>query len=124
MPNSTLTRWSASLLLLLGSCANLSYDLDGRSYPISAAPAPAGSSTESFEIKGKSILWVHGLAGERRADVGQELDALQPGQGGIANLRVTQSASFHDWLITHLSLSLIRMKTVRISGELVRNSGN
>jgi hypothetical protein len=42
------------------------------------------------------------------------------GSDGVASLRVRQGAGFHDWLLTHLTLTLVRMKTVVVEGEVVR----
>lgn len=107
------------LLVLCSACGSLKYDLSDLDFPLRAGPAPAGSTTRPFALKSKSILWVHGLAGHRQPEVAEQIRALEPGPGGIANLRVTQGASFHDWLLTHLSLTLVRMKTVRIEGVVV-----
>lgn len=115
-----LRRLLASIVLLaLGACGGIHYDLSQVDFPLYAGPAPDGAAGESFSIKTKSVLWVHGIAGESQPDVVQKLRDLEPGPGGIANLRITQSASFHDWLLTHLSLTLVRMKTVRIEGQIV-----
>ncbi len=110
------------LLALCSACGSLKYDLSDLDFPLRAGPAPAGSTTRPFALETKSILWIHGLAGHRQPDVAQQLRVLEPGPGGIANLRVTQGASFHDWLLTHLSLTLVRMKTVRIEGEVVEGA--
>lgn len=110
---------AAALLVLCSACGSLKYDLSGLDFPLRAGPAPAGTETRPFALESKSILWVHGLAGHQQPDVAAKLRELNPGPGGIANLRVSQGASFHDWLLTHLSLTLLRMKTVRIEGDLV-----
>ena len=109
----------ALLLLLCSACGSLKYDLSSLDFPLRAGPAPAGAVTRPFALKAKSVLWVHGLAGHQQPDVAAQIQGLDPGPGGVANLRVTQSASFHDWLLTHLSLTILRRKTVRIEGDLV-----
>jgi len=35
----------------------------------------------------------------------------------VANFRVQVAASLHDWVITHLTLGIVRLKTVTIRGE-------
>lgn len=113
----------ASLLLLplLAACSSLRYDLGSVPFPVSAQPAADGAATERFEVTGKSVLWVHGLLGDGQPDVAALLqDACGP-CAGVANFRAAASASFHDWLLTHLTLGFVRMKTVTVSGErLVR----
>ena len=111
--------WISFALLALNACSNLQYDLSEVDVPLYAGPAPGNVKGSSFSLHSKSVLWVHGIAGESQPDVVQMLRDLQPGPGGIANLRITHSGSFHDWLLTHLTLTLVRMKTVRIEGELV-----
>ena len=54
-------------------------------------------------------------------DVAALVREASEGHSQITGFRVVQSASFHDWLITHLSMTLVRMKTVEIEGQLVRN---
>jgi len=35
----------------------------------------------------------------------------------VANFRVEVAATGHDWLLTHLTLGLVRIKTVSIRGD-------
>ena len=109
--------------LLLSACVSLEYDLGSVPVPISAKPAGADAAqVQAFEIEAKNILWVDGLAGRSQPDVAALLTEQAAGWDRIADLRVTQGATFHDWLIAHLSLTLVRMKTVVIEGQLVRDS--
>ena len=118
--NRTTSTASAALALLLASCSSLEYDLSRLDFPVSATPAPAGAVTEPFAIECKTALWVHGLLGESVPDVCALLQDLDPGPKGIANFRVSVGGGFHDWLLTHLSATLVRLKSVEIRGELVR----
>ena len=106
------------LAVALGGCASLDYDLSAVPVPVSAKPAPDGDG-EPFRLEGKSVLWLHGLAGHSQPDVAALVAAASAGHGAITDFRVRQSASFHDWLITHLTLTLVRMKTVVVEGRLV-----
>lgn len=108
---------SLTLLLLLNACSSLEYDLAGLPFPVSAQPAADRVATEPFVLEDKSILWVHGLFGESNPDVAELLAEAGAGRHGIANFRVTRSGGFHDWLVVHLSLTLVRMKSVTIQGE-------
>jgi hypothetical protein len=116
------------LLLLLTllpapGCASLEYDLSGLTLPVSARPAEAGAAhVEPFTITEKNVLWLHGLFGRDPPDVAALLSERAAGFDRIADLRVSQGPGFHDWLVTHLTLSLVRMKTVTIEGQLVRDS--
>lgn len=105
---------------LFASCSSLEYDLSSLEFPVAATPAPAGANTEPFVIERKMVLWVHGLFGETAPDVTALLEELRPGPKGIANFRVSVGGDFHDWLLTHLSATLLRFKSVEIRGELVR----
>ena len=108
-----------SALSLLASCSSLSYDLASVPFPVSASPAPAPATTEPFVATGKAVLWVHGLFGQSQPDVAALVrEACGPCEG-VAAFRVASAASFHDWLLTHLSLGFVRMKTVTISGQKV-----
>ena len=104
---------------LLAACSSLDYDLATVPFPVSASPAEAPG--EPFEVTGKSILWVHGLFGASQADVAALVREKCEPCGGVANFRASASASFHDWLVTHLTLGLIRMKTVTVTGERLRS---
>lgn len=72
-------------------------------------------AVEPFTIEAHNVLWVHGLFGHAPPDVA----ALVADR--IAGFRVRQDSGFHDWLITHLSLTLVRRRTVVIEGQLVRD---
>lgn len=108
----------AVLLPLAASCGTLTYDLSDVPFPVSARPVPDRES-EEFELTGKSVLWVHGLAGKDQPDVGAMLREHCSGSYGVSDFRVTVGASFHDWLLTHLSLGFVRMKTVRVTGRKI-----
>lgn len=105
------------LALTSAACSSLRYDLGAVPFPVSAQPAPAGAATEPFEVTGKSVLWVHGLFGEDQADVPGLLQGACGGCAGVANFRASAGAGFHDWLLTHLTLGLVRIKTVTVSGD-------
>ena len=55
-------------------------------------------------------------------DVAGLVTEAAEGYDRIADFRIRQSGSFHDWLLTHLSATLVRMKTVVITGQLVRDA--
>lgn len=111
----------ALMFLLFGACSTVRFDLGGLPFPVSASPAPAGAAAgEPFELVSKQILWVHGLFGERQPDVAAMLLAHCSGTAGVADFRVTASASIWDWLGTHLSLGFVRLKTVTIRGRTLR----
>lgn len=105
--------------LLLAGCSSLSYDLSPLPFEVSAKPAPAGTSGEAFSISGKSVLWVHGLCGKDQPDVAAWLQEQCRDGEQVADFRVSVGASFHDWLLTHLSLGFVRLKTVTVSGVRV-----
>jgi hypothetical protein len=109
---------SFAFVLPLASCGTLTYDLSDVPFPVSARPMPERDS-EPFELTGKSVLYVHGLAGKDQPDVGKMLLERCAGTPGVTDFRVTVGASFHDWLLTHLSLGLVRMKTVRVTGRRI-----
>lgn len=113
----------AVLLLALASaaCQTLDYDLASVPIPVSAKPAEPGSEVVPFELKGKNVLWVHGLFGKSQPEVAALVAERSRGFDRIAGFRVRQAGGFHDWLLTHLSLTLVRMKTVVIEGQLVRD---
>ena len=109
------------LLAVTAGCGTVTYDLSDVPFPLSARPADAGTAVESFEIEGKSVLWVHGLFGQSQPDVAALLREECGDCAGVANFRVEVGGSFHDWLLTHLTATLVRLKTVRIRGDkLVR----
>ncbi len=108
--------------LLLGSCMSLEYDLDAVPIPVSAQSAPAtANEVTPFQLKAKHILWVHGALGRSVPNVTEMIESVIDGHDRIAGLRITQSGGFHEWLATHLSLTTVRMKTVVIEGQLVRD---
>ena len=103
------------------SCVSLDYDLSEVPVPISAQPATAADGeVEPFTIEAKQYLWAHGLFGRTTPDVAALVRERAEGARAIANFRVKQTSNVHQWLLTHLSLSLVRMRTVVIEGELVR----
>ena len=104
-------------LLLSAGCMPLRYDLASVPFPVSASPAPMDAKTELFESSRKSVLWVHGLLGESSTDVAELVRIGAEPCVGVANFRVTMSASFHDWLLTHLTLGFVRIKTVTVTGQ-------
>jgi len=108
------------LVTCLGGCMALEYDLSTVGVPVSARPAPAGAAAEPFEASDKDVLWVHGLFGRSQPDVAALLGEAAAGASGVTDFRVSHGPSFHDWLITHLTLTLVRMKTVTVSGRLLR----
>ncbi len=107
----------AGLLLPLTACLNLEYDLSPISVPISAKPADSGVVTEPFTLTAKNILWAHGLFGQSSPDVAALLRTEAQGSSGIVGFRVEQRSGFHEWLVAHLTLTLVRMRTVVIEGE-------
>ncbi len=116
--SSTRSLVAVCALILLTSCSSFEYDL--ASVPFEVSAKPAASSSGSFRIEKKSILWAHGLFGESNPDVAALVSAAGKDHQRIAGFRVRVSAGFHDWLITHLTLTLMRMKTVVIEGQLVK----
>jgi hypothetical protein len=105
------------LLLLTAACSSLRYDLAPVPFPVSASPAARGATIEPFVTTGKSVLWVHGLFGDSQADVAAMVQEACGPCAGVANFRAGAATSFHDWLVTHLTLGLVRMKTVTVSGD-------
>jgi hypothetical protein len=112
-------------LLTLVGCSSLRYELAELPFPVSASPLakpPAGATT--FELKQKHILWGYGLFGESQPDVQGAMLAECLPCAGVADFRVTSGANFWDWLGTHLSLGLVRLKTVKVTGlRLPANRG-
>lgn len=106
-----------ALALATAACSSLRYDLADVPFPVSAQPAPAGAPAEPFTVTGKSVLWAHGLFGEDQPDVGALLQEACGPCAGVANFRASAGAGFHDWLLTHLTLGLVRIKTVTVSGD-------
>lgn len=114
---------TALAVLLLASpalaCVSLDYDLSSVPIPISAKPAEPGVGGEPFRIEARNVLWLDGLFGRETPDVAALIRARAAGYERIADFRVSQETNIHQWLLTHLSLSLVRMKTVVIRGQLV-----
>jgi hypothetical protein len=121
-PSSTPRRlWLTILILpvLMTGCYSLEYDLSSIAIPISAKPDPTKGGTRSeFRIETKAIHWVHGLFGTSNPDVVALVQDISKGYDSISDFRVSVGGGFHDWLITHLSGTLVRMKTVVIEGEM------
>jgi hypothetical protein len=110
------------LSLLSGACVTVEYDLSSVPLPISAKPAEPGSAEAvPFRIEARNVLWLDGLFGRRTPDVAALVAEAARGHDRITDFRVSQETNFHQWLLTHLTLSLVRMKTVVIRGELVRD---
>jgi hypothetical protein len=119
-PTSHLT--AAALALGLAACTTLDYDLSTVPVPVSAKPEPSETAEITpFHLEEKHVMWVHGLAGTRQPDVAALLTEVARGHDRIADLRVRVGAGGHDWFLTHLSLTLVRMKTVTLEGQLVRD---
>ena len=113
----------AVVLAVLGaSCVSLDYDLAPVPIPVSAKPAePGQGEVEPFRIEVHNVLWADGLFGRSTPDVAALVAERARGYDRIADFKVGQETNVHEWLLTHLSLSLWRMKTVVIEGELVRD---
>lgn len=111
-----------ALVLLATACSSLDYDLASVPFPVRATPATAQERAgEAFTATRKSVLWVHGLFGRSQTDVAGMLRESAADSAGVVDFRASASASFHDWLITHLTLGLVRIKTVTVTGrKLVR----
>ena len=105
------------------ACVSLDYDLSGVPVPISAKPAePSDGQVEPFEVEARNVLWFHGLFGHTQPDVAEMVSEAVPEGTRITGFRVQQKSNFHQWLLTHLSLTLVRMRKVVVTGELVRES--
>lgn len=113
----------ASLVGLGSACMSLDYDLSGVPIPVSAKPAPVDAvHVEPFRLEVRHTLWAHGLLGRSTPDVATLVSKLAEGHDRIAGFRVTQSGNIHHWLLTHLSLTLVRMKKVTIEGQFVSDT--
>jgi hypothetical protein len=107
---------------LASACLSLDYDLSTVPVPVSAKPAePGAAAVEPFRVEARQVLWLDGLLGRRTPDVAALVREAGQGCDRIASFRVGQQTNFHQWLLTHLTLSLVRMKTVVIEGERVRD---
>ena len=103
-------------------CLSLEYDLSGVPMPISAKPAePGAAEVVPFRVEARQVLWFDGLFGRSTPDVAALLQESGQGYDRVASFRVGHETNIHQWLLTHLTLSLVRMKTVVIEGELVRD---
>jgi hypothetical protein len=123
--HARLSRLTARAVLLSAAlttgCMSLDYDLGDVPVPVSAqSDSRAGADVENVTLEKKHVLWVHGLFGESEPDVGQMVAEASAGYSRVADFRVEHGAGFHDWLITHLSLTLVRMKTVRVEMRRIR----
>ncbi len=107
------------VLILLTSCSSMRYDLKGVTFPVHAT-ANAYGEGEEFELTSKYVMYVHGLLGEKQPKVAELLKEHCGDAKAVTDFRVRAGASIFDWLGTHLSLGLVRLKTVRITGRLVR----
>jgi hypothetical protein len=107
------------VILLASACATVRYDLAGVPLPISASPV-GGADGDRFVLHDKHVLWLHGLAGETQPDIAAVLMANCLPCAGIADFRVSTASSFHDWLVTHVTFGLVRMKTVTVTGLRLR----
>ena len=110
---------TALILLLLASCSSMRYDLEGVPFQVSALPNAYGGG-EEFELKSKYVMYVHGLFGEKQPKVKELLLEHCKDAKAVTDFRVSAGANIFDWLGTHLSLGLIRLKTVRITGRVAR----
>ena len=109
-------------VLLCPACSSLEYDLSRIPIPVSAKPVTGQPNlVDPLVLQSKSILWVHGLFGQSNPDFAAEIAEAAKGYDRIADFRVEVSTGFHEWLVTHITASLIRMKTVRVTGHLVKD---
>ncbi len=119
MQRMRILRFAAfAVLLATAACSTLTYDLGAVPFDVSAKPAARGNAAgEPFTLTSKSVLWVHGLLGKDQPNVGALLREQCKDCAAVTDFRVNVGASFHDWLLTHLTLGLVRMKTVTITGR-------
>jgi len=102
----------------LAGCSSFAYDLSSLPFPVTATPAADPAIVrEPFECRAADVIWCHQLFGESQPDVAALLRAHCGDCAGVANFRVTVAGTFHDWLVTHLTLGFVRMKTVTVRGE-------
>jgi hypothetical protein len=110
------------LALHAGACVTVDYDLSSVPVPVSAKQAEPGTAEAvPFRIEARNVLWFDGLFGRSTPDVAALVTKEARGYDRIADFRVSNETSFHQWLLTHLSLTLVRMKTVVVRGQLVRD---
>ncbi|MGK0301065.1 MAG: hypothetical protein ACI89X_001939 [Planctomycetota bacterium] len=107
------------LLLAMTSCSSMRYDLEGVSFPVHAN-ANAYGEGEEFTLKSKYVMFVHGLLGEKQPKVAELLKEHCGDAKAVTDFRVSAGANLWDWLGTHLSLGLVRLKTVTIQGRVAR----
>ena len=108
--------------LLAAACVAFDYDLSSVPLPVSAKPAEAGAGkVVPFRVEARNVLWFDGLFGHTPPDVAELVTEKARGYDRIADFKVRQDTNFHQWLLTHLSLTLVRMKTIVITGELVND---
>lgn len=113
------------LALFTASCSTFTYNLTDVDFPVSAKPAGEDAATKPLALGGKTVLWLHGLGGSSQPDVAALLkEHCGADCVGVADFRAEASTSFHDWLVTHLTLGFVRMKTVSITGQELVGSGN
>ena len=90
--------------------------------PVSAKPAePGAGEVVPFRLEVRQQLFLDGLFGRSTPDVAAHVTEAAQGYDRIARFEVKQTTNIHQWLLTHLTLSLWRMKTIVIEGELVRD---
>lgn len=107
---------------LATACLSLDYDLSAVPVPISAKPAESGAAeVVPFRVEARQSLYFDGLFGRSTPDVAALVTEAAQGYDRIARFEVRQTTNIHQWLLTHLTLSLWRMKTIEIEGELVRD---
>lgn len=105
---SRATRWAASL----------------SPEPTASRSTTAADPTRTRSSRSPSrrwTLWAHGAFGHTPPDVAALLADEARGYDRVAGLRVEQRSGFHQWLVAHLSLTLVRMRTVVIEGQLVKD---
>jgi hypothetical protein len=108
---------TVAVLLALTSCSSMNYNLEGVNFPVHATASAEG---ETFSLQSKYVMYVHGLFGEKQPKVAALLKEHCGDAQSVTDFRVSAGASIWDWLGTHLSLGLVRLKTVTISGRVVR----
>ena len=87
-----------------------------RAVPRERAPEH-GAEGRGLRTHGQVGALGAGLAGKDQPDVGALLREHCKDSVGVSDFRVSMGASFHDWLLTHLTLGFVRMKTVRVTGK-------
>jgi len=107
------------LLLLATACSSMRYDLAAVPFPVHAGSGDAGQG-EPFELESKYVMYVHGLLGEKQPKVAELLREHCDGAARVTDFRVQAGANLWDWLGTHLSLGLVRLKSVRVTGVVHR----